>query len=105
MVLLMITYSSGYWLASPLSLSMRRDSTNPSKVLSSRGRFDIREYPAEDVNVRAVPLADPPSVAILTRNSPDLPVLMVVINRESPLASGGRWLRDWLEADGALSML
>jgi hypothetical protein len=51
---------------------MRRDNTNPSKVSSSRGIFKVGEKTSEHVDVSAVPLADPPAVAELAGDSPDL---------------------------------
>jgi len=88
-----------------LALAVARDYLGAAEVLAGGWVLDVREYPAEHVNVRTVPLADPSPVAKLTGNSSDLTVLVIVIDRESPLASGGRWVRDILEADGALSTL
>jgi hypothetical protein len=67
---------------------MRRHNTNPSKVLSGGRILDVVDDALEHVDVGAVPLADSPSVAILAGNPTDLSRLMIMVDREPPIAGG-----------------
>ena len=84
---------------------MRRHNTNPSKVSSGWRIFEIFQDLPEDVDVRAVPLADPAAVAELAGDATDLARLMVVIDRESPLAIRIGRIGGWLAAYRASSSL
>lgn len=76
---------------------------NPSKVLSSGGRFDVSEDAPKNLNVSAVPLPDTTAIAVGAGNTSDLTCLVVMVNRE--MGVGGIRFRDWPVADGALSTL
>lgn len=82
---------------------MRRDNTNPSKVSSGWGVFEVGEDAPKNLNVSAVPLPDTTAIAVGTGYTPDFPRAVVMVNREMGVT--GIWFRDRLEADGALSTL
>ena len=76
---------------------------NPSKVSSGWRVLDVGEDAPKNLNVSAVPLPDTTAIAVGTGYAPDLPCLMIMVNRE--MGVRGIWWGDLLSADGALSTL